>query len=91
MTATAMRVLPRSIGLKLCDMGASGAEITWSRLYGCCRFAEPYIREKEPVRLESFQVGKEKRHEVNSTKRRRFRKVCRNESHWTDQCKRVDG
>jgi hypothetical protein len=41
---TAIRVLPKVIGLKLCEMGAKSINVNWNALYEYVRQTEPYIQ-----------------------------------------------
>lgn len=43
MMGTAIRVLPKVIGLRLCDFALKGDDLTWDTVYDFVRCAERYI------------------------------------------------
>jgi hypothetical protein len=90
---TAIRALPRAIGIKICEMGTRGQTITWRTLYDFVRQMEPYYTRHGQEDLTNATINavrKSQRIETGRPQRRtRWCKICRNEMHWKDQCNKI--
>jgi hypothetical protein len=55
MIGTAVRVLPKAVGLRLCEMGSKGTVVDWTSLYQYVRCAEPYLQVSDSI--EEFSIN----------------------------------
>jgi hypothetical protein len=88
MLGTAIRVLPKAVSLRLCEMDAKGMAVDWSGLYQYVRCAEPYLDECINE-LHVNVVDKKKKDYSKKGKRSRWCKICMCNTHWTDTCFKI--
>lgn len=86
MVGTAIRLLPRSVGWRLCEMGSRKIVVTWRVLFQYVRTAEQYLEEPhvpEICEVRRFDY-RDSNNSEESRRRTRYCKICKVDSHWTD-------